>query len=197
MPALAAKSPGPKISVSTRSEAAAIDSMFTSPRGLSICTSRPMRREPPSSSSSCESRRSAKWTSAARLDLREDDAVEPCGSALDHVGDVAEAPAGARIVHAHGSRSRAPLEPEQRVDDLLPGRVVLLERRHRVLEVDEHLVGRQRCGLREHLRARAGNGEARAAEARESHGSDLRRERASGRGDRVGVGMIASSSGGL
>ena len=55
--------------------------------------------------------------------------------------------------------------PRQRVDDVLPRGVVLLERRDGVLEVEEDLVGGQARGLGEHLRARSGDGETGAAQA--------------------------------
>ena len=169
MPVVAAKSPGPKINVSMRSEAGAIDSIFTSPRGLSICTSRPMRRVRPSSASSCREQPVGEVDVAGRLDLREHDAIEIASGTLDDVDDVAEAPPRAHGVHTHDLRRGRPARRPKRVDDVLPRGVVLLERRDGVLEVEKHLVCRQRRRLGEHLRARAGCGQARAAKPRYRH----------------------------
>ena len=80
---------------------------------------------------------------AGGLGLRQHDAVEVRARALDDVDDVAEAPAGARVVHAHHLRGREPLLVVQGIDDVLARGVVLLERGDRVLEVEEDLVGRR------------------------------------------------------
>ena len=119
MPTLAAKSPGPKIRVSMRLEACAIASMLTRPSGLSICTSSPIRPVEPELRLELREQPVGELHIAGRLDLREHHAVERRTGALDDVHDVAEAPAGARVVHTHDLRGRLPVLVVERVDDVL------------------------------------------------------------------------------
>ena len=83
---------------------------------------------------------SSACTSPAVLDLRQHQLVEPLRRALDDLDHVAVRPLGVPHVDAHAQDGVAPVERVDRVDDLA-ARGRLLERRDRVLEVEEHHVG--------------------------------------------------------
>jgi hypothetical protein len=99
------------------------------------------------------------------LHLRQHDAVECVPGARDDVEDVAEAPCRVDPVDADGARGSRPLMAREGIHDVLAGRVVLLERRDGVLEVEEDHVGREQSRLRQHLGVGAGDGEAGSAQA--------------------------------
>ena len=110
--------------------------------------------------------------------LRDHDEVEPVGGLLQHVHHVAVHVMGVEAVDAHRQRLAAPVDVADRLDDVLAG-LVLVVRRHGVLEVEEDHVGRRLRRLLEHLRLAAGNRQFAAVEARwrrfdgdEAHGAD-------------------------
>jgi hypothetical protein len=92
------------------------------------------------------------------LHLRQHDAVQVRAGALDHGDHVAVGPVRGQVVDAHGPGLAGPVALVERLDDLVPG-ALLLERRAGVFEVEEDLVGGQRLGLGEEPRIRAGHGQ--------------------------------------
>src|SRR4051794_478184 len=113
-------------------------------------------------------------------DLRDHDQVEPVARLLEDVDQVAVHVGRVEAVDADGEGLRPPVDLVDALDDV-PARLLLLVRRHRVLEIEEDHVGGTLRGLPEELRARAGDGELGAVQARrrlldqgEAHGRDPR-----------------------
>src|SRR5208283_3461145 len=140
----AMKSAGPKMMVSSRGEDAAIASTFTSPRAFSIWASMPIR---PTSKPIVFSI----WVSSR-------------SSALDHRDHVPVGPVRRPVVDPDDARLAAPVAGVEGIHDGVPG-TFLDQRRARVLEVQEHLVGGQALGLLQEARAAAGDGQAGPARA--------------------------------
>ena len=95
---------------------------------------------------------------AGVADLGDHDAVEDVAGAGDHLAQVVERELARHLVDADDARLAVPVVRAQRLDDLAARRG-LLERRARVLEVEEHLVRGARRRLLHHPRVTARNGE--------------------------------------
>ena len=89
--------------------------------------------------------------------LGDHDAIEDVAGAGDHLAQVVEGELAGHLVDAHHARLAVPVMSAQRLDHLGPRRG-FLQRGARILEVEEHLVGRARRGLLHHPRVAAGNG---------------------------------------
>ena len=98
------------------------------------------------------------------LHLGQHEAVEVRAGALDHLDDVLVGPLGRPVVDPDGAHPVAPVAGVQHLDDVLAG-VRLRDRRHRVLDVEEHLVGVEALGLLQEPGVGAGDGVAGAAGA--------------------------------
>ena len=110
---------------------------------------------------------------AGPLDLGQHDAVHDVAGPLDHGDHVPVAPPRRGGVHPDHHGLPRPVAGPQRLDHVAPG-LVLGQGGDRVLEVEEHLVGREARALGEHLGRRPGDGQARAprsdtADGRVSH----------------------------
>ena len=95
------------------------------------------------------------------LHLGEHDLLEPLARVAHHLDDIERGPLGVPRVDAHAQDLLAPVLVLDGVDDLGPGRL-LLQRRHRVLEVEEDHVRGEAGALAEHLLARSGDRQARS-----------------------------------
>ena len=98
------------------------------------------------------------------LHLRDDHDVEVGPGALHDGGEIVGAPVRVGAVDANAPRLRAPVELVQGGDDRLAG-LLLLGRGDGVLEVEEHQIGGAGRRLHDHLLARAGCRQLRAAQA--------------------------------
>ena len=87
---------------------------------------------------------------AGVLDLGHHDAVQPVTGTADDGGDVTQAPARGDAVDADDPGLAGVVVGAQRIDHPVT-RVDLLQRGHGVLEIEEHLVGRECRSLGEHL----------------------------------------------
>ena len=159
----AAKSAGPKMIVSSRGEAAQISSTLIRPRVVSIWASMPM----------WPTRQAAlllhlgeqeveRHHLGRRLHLGQHELVEPLAGAGHHLDHVAVGPLGVPGVDAHAQDPVVPGQVLDGVGHLGPGRL-LLQRGHRVLEVEEAHVGRHRRGLGQEALVGAGGRHAGAA----------------------------------
>jgi hypothetical protein len=97
-----------------------------------------------------------------RLHLREHELVEPLPRAFDDFDDVAVRPLGGQVVDADGADLALVPSLVQRRHHVL-ARLGLDERGARVLQVEEHLVGRERLGLLQEARVAARDGKTGAA----------------------------------
>jgi len=118
------------------------------------------------------------------LHLGQHHLFEALAGVADDLDDIEGRPLRVPRVDAHAQDPVAPVLVLDGVDDLGPGRL-LLQRRHRVLEVEEDHVGRDGRALAEHLLAGAGDRQAGATGevARACrHGAKIMRRAANGRG---------------
>ena len=173
----AAKSAGPKMMVSRRGDAAQISSTLIRPRVVSICASMPMcPAGRPALVSTCDSNRSSAITSAA-------DCTFGSITSSRRMPAWPTTSITSNTVHSVSHtlmRTHRTLSPQSWVLIALTTLVrgLLLERRHRVFEIEEHHVGGEAGGLAEHLLARPGDGQTRAARQLTSacgHGRQPRR----------------------
>ncbi len=92
------------------------------------------------------------------LRLGEHDGVELLAGPGDDFDDVIVAPLGLHVVDAHAAGARGPLEPVERVHDHAAG-IGFGAGGDRILEIEEHVIQVESCGLGHHLLGAAGNGE--------------------------------------
>ena len=103
-------------------------------------------------------------------DLRQHDRVELGAGAADHLEHVVEGPLRRPVVDPDGADLLAPAALVQRRDDVLAG-AGLGQRRAGVLEVEEHLVGRQALGLLQEPGVAARDGEVGTTGSELGHGA--------------------------
>ena len=164
------KSAGPKMIVSTRGDAAAMASTSTRPLAFSICASMPIRpTSRPMRLLDLGQQQVQRVHLRRGLHLRQHHRVEVGAGALDDRDHVAVGPLRGPVVDPHHAGLARPVALVQRRDDV-GARVDLGQRRHRVLEVEEHLVGGQALRLAEHLRVRARHRQAGPPRARRLDG---------------------------
>ena len=150
----AMKSAGPKMMVSTRGDAAAIASTFDqAARVLDLRLDADAADARPIVFSIWVSVRSSHST-CERLHLRQHDAVEVGAGALDDVDHVAVCPLRGQVVHRTADGLAPPVAVVQLRRRRCPGAVFGVGC-DGVLEVQEHLIGRQALCLFQHLRADA------------------------------------------
>ena len=156
----AAKSAGPKMIVSSRGEAAQISSTLMRPRAVSIWASIPTW---PTGQArlllDLGEQQVQRDHLGRRLDLGQHDLVQPLTGVADHLDHVAVGPLGVPRVDPHAEDPVVPGQVLDGVDDL-GSRALLLEGRHRVLEVEEGHVGGDRRRLGQELLVGTGGREA-------------------------------------
>jgi hypothetical protein len=104
---------------------------------------------------------------AGGLDLWYQYGVEITTRPFDYGNDILISIMGIKVVDAHAAYAAAPVERIQRVNDLAAGRN-LRGRSDGILQVEEHMVNAERCGLCHHLVAGPGNCELATAQSRRS-----------------------------
>ena len=151
----AMKSAGPKMIVSTRGDAVAIASTLIRPSAFSICASIPIRpTSRPTDLLDLGQQQVEGDDLLGGLHLRQHDAVEVGAGALDDLDHVAVRPLRRPVVDPDDADLVAPAAGVERLDDGAAG-VDLGDRRDRVLQVEEDLVGVEALGLLQEARVRA------------------------------------------
>ena len=149
--------------VSSRGDAAQISSTLMRPRAVSIWASMPMWPTGRPALRLDLGEQQVEGDDLGRgLHLRQHDLVEALAGVADDLDHVERGPLRVPGVDADAEDLVAPVLVLDGVDDLGASRL-LLQRRHGVLEVEEHHVGGDRRALGQHLLAGAGDGEAGAA----------------------------------